>query len=52
MRPAHINGEPGLIVYVSGRPLAAMVLHIREGRIRTIYAIGNPDKLQALPPSS
>jgi RNA polymerase sigma-70 factor (ECF subfamily) len=52
MRPARINGEPGLIVYASGRPLTAMVLHIREGRIRTIYAIGNPDKLQALPPSA
>ena len=52
MRPARINGEPGLIVYVSGRPLAVMVFHIREGRIRTIYAIGNPDKLQALSPSA
>jgi hypothetical protein len=35
--------------YVSGRPLAALILHIRDGRIRTIYAVGNPDKLQALP---
>ncbi|HEX7942971.1 MAG TPA: sigma factor-like helix-turn-helix DNA-binding protein, partial [Gemmatimonadaceae bacterium] len=49
MRPARINGEPGFIVYVSGRPLAAMILDIRDERIRTIYAIGNPDKLHALP---
>ena len=49
MRPARINGEPGFIVYVSGRPLAALILNIRQGRIRTIYAIGNPDKLNALP---
>ena len=47
-RPAQINGEPGFVVYVSGRPLAAMIFHIRGGRIRTIYAIGNPDKLQGL----
>jgi RNA polymerase sigma-70 factor (ECF subfamily) len=49
MRPARINGEPGFIVYVNGRPLAALILHIRDERIRTIYAVGNPDKLQALP---
>ncbi|MFL5575465.1 MAG: RNA polymerase sigma-70 factor [Gemmatimonadaceae bacterium] len=49
MRPARINGEPGFIVYVSGQPLAAMILHIRDQRIRAIYAIGNPDKLRSLP---
>jgi RNA polymerase sigma-70 factor (ECF subfamily) len=49
MRPAQINGEPGFIVYVSGRPLAAMIFHLRGGRIRTIYALGNPDKLRGLP---
>jgi RNA polymerase sigma-70 factor (ECF subfamily) len=49
MRPAQINGQPGFIVYVSGRPLAAMIFHIRDERIHTIYAVGNPDKLQALP---
>jgi RNA polymerase sigma-70 factor, ECF subfamily len=47
-RAAQINGEPGFIVYVSGRPLAAMIFHVREGRIQTIYAIGNPDKLQSV----
>jgi RNA polymerase sigma-70 factor (ECF subfamily) len=48
MRPAQINGEPGFIVYASGRPLAAMIFHIRDERIHTIYALGNPDKLHAL----
>jgi RNA polymerase sigma-70 factor (ECF subfamily) len=48
IRPARINGEPGFIVYVSGRPLAALILHIRDDRIHTIYAVGNPDKLHAL----
>jgi RNA polymerase sigma-70 factor, ECF subfamily len=48
MRAAQINGQPGLIVYASGRPLAAMIFHIRDERIRTIYAVGNPDKLQAV----
>jgi RNA polymerase sigma-70 factor (ECF subfamily) len=52
LRPAEINGQPGFIAYVSGRPLSALILDIRDGRIHTIYAIGNPDKLQTLPASS
>jgi len=49
IRPAEINGQPGLIVYVTGQPLATLVFDVRGGRIHTIYAIGNPDKLQSLP---
>lgn len=49
VRPAEINGQRGFIAYVSGRPLAALVLDIQHERIRTIYAIGNPVKLQTLP---
>ena len=52
IRPAEINGQPGFIAYVAGQPLAALVLAIREGRIHTIYAIGNPDKLKSLPGSA
>ena len=48
MLPTRMNGEPGFIVYVTGQPLAAMILHIRDGCIHTIYAIANPDKLQAV----
>ena len=51
VRPAEINGQPGFIAYVAGRPLAALIFDIRDGRIQTIYAIGNPDKLQTLPAS-
>jgi len=48
IRVAEINGQPGFIVYVSGKPLAALVFQVRGDRIHTIYAIGNPDKLQSL----
>jgi RNA polymerase sigma-70 factor (ECF subfamily) len=47
-RQAQINGQPGFVVYVAGTPLAAMVFEIHADRIHSIYAIGNPDKLQAL----
>jgi len=52
LRHAEINGQPGFIAYVSGRPLSALILDIRDGRIHTIYAVGNPDKLQTLPSPS
>ncbi len=52
VRPTEINGQPGFVAYVSGRPLSALIFDIRDGRIRTIYAIGNPDKLQSLPTPS
>jgi RNA polymerase sigma-70 factor (ECF subfamily) len=51
VRPAEINGQPGFIAYVSGRPTGALVFDIQEDRIHTIYAIGNLDKLHALPGS-
>jgi RNA polymerase sigma-70 factor (ECF subfamily) len=52
VRPAMLNGQPGFIAHLSGRPLSALIFDIRDGRIHTIYAIGNPDKLQTLPASS
>jgi RNA polymerase sigma-70 factor, ECF subfamily len=52
VHPAVINGQPGFIAYVSGRPLSALIFDIRDQRIQAIYAVGNPDKLQALPTSS
>ena len=52
VRPAVINGQPGVIAYTSGRTLSTLIFDIRGGRIHTIYAIGNPDKLRAMPASS
>jgi RNA polymerase sigma-70 factor (ECF subfamily) len=49
VRAAEINGQPGFISYVSGTPVAALVFDLRDDRIRTIYAVCNPDKLRALP---
>lgn len=49
LRLTRMNGEPGFIVYVSGRPHAALIFQVREQRIQAIYAIGNPDKLRLLP---
>jgi hypothetical protein len=42
---------PPFVIYAAGRPLAALVLEVRAERIRSIYAVGNPEKLQALGPA-
>lgn len=52
LRRADINGQPGFISYVSGKAVAALVFDIVDDRIHTIYAMGNPDKLLALPPET
>ncbi len=45
-RSAEINGQPGYIAYLAGRPVAALVFDIRDSRIHGIYVVSNPDKLQ------
>lgn len=50
VRQTEINGQPGFISYLSGAPVAAIVFDIRDDRIHTIYAIGNPDKLRGVTP--
>lgn len=51
LRRTTINGQPGVIAYVSGQPVSALIFHIRNGRIQTLYTIANPEKLARLPPS-
>jgi RNA polymerase sigma-70 factor (ECF subfamily) len=49
IRLTEINGQPGFIAYSSGRPQAVLVFDIQGQRIHSVYAVGNPDKLQRLP---
>jgi RNA polymerase sigma-70 factor (ECF subfamily) len=44
-RIAQINGEPGLVSYLEGRPYSVLTLHVSEDRIESIYVVTNPDKL-------
>jgi len=44
-RPAVINGEPGLLRFLDGQLETAMAIVTDGERIRSIYAIRNPDKL-------
>jgi RNA polymerase sigma-70 factor, ECF subfamily len=47
---AMVNGQPGLVSYLNGVPLAVVALDIVENRIREIDIVVNPDKLQHVPP--
>lgn len=47
-RAAFINGQPGFIGFLDGRPHTAMVVDIENDRIRTVYIVVNPQKLQNL----
>ena len=44
-RTAWINGEPGVVSYLNGRPFSAVVLETRDGGVEKIFVITNPDKL-------
>jgi RNA polymerase sigma-70 factor, ECF subfamily len=48
-RLARINGEPGLVNYLHGRPHSVLTLDAAGDRIRTIYIVTNPEKLCHLP---
>jgi RNA polymerase sigma-70 factor (ECF subfamily) len=49
-RIAEINGEPGMVSYVEGRPQSVFTIEVNDGRIRAIYIVTNPEKLSHLPP--
>jgi RNA polymerase sigma-70 factor (ECF subfamily) len=49
-RIVEINGEPGIVSYVDGRPQSVFTIEVEDARIRAIYIVTNPAKLSYLPP--
>lgn len=47
-RMAQINGHPGVVAYLEGRPFAALTLDVIHDKIQTIYLVTNPEKLAHL----
>ncbi|GAA2294726.1 RNA polymerase sigma-70 factor [Streptomyces violaceusniger] len=45
-----VNGRPGLLLTVAGRPDTVACAEIEDGRITEIRIIRNPEKLRHLPP--
>lgn len=51
-RIAEVNGEPGVVSYRGGKPFSVLTLEIRDGRVRAIYLVTNPEKLSHIAPLS
>jgi RNA polymerase sigma-70 factor, ECF subfamily len=51
VRPATINGLPGLILVGRAGVFQTTAFEIEEGLVRTIYAVRNPEKLKHLAPT-
>ena len=43
-----LNGAPGLVLRADGRPVVAILIDTDGERIQSVFAIANPDKLEAL----
>ena len=48
-RGARINGKPGVVSYLNGKPFSALTVDVSEGLIQAIYVVSNPEKLARLP---
>jgi RNA polymerase sigma-70 factor, ECF subfamily len=48
-RIAEINGQPGVVSYVGGRPFAVFTMDVADGLIQNLYVVTNPEKLARLP---
>jgi RNA polymerase sigma-70 factor (ECF subfamily) len=48
-RLALINGEPGLVNYLNGKPHSVLTIDIADDHIRAIYILTNPEKLSHVP---
>jgi RNA polymerase sigma-70 factor (ECF subfamily) len=43
-----LNGAPGLVLIAGGRPVVAIVIETDGERIHSVFAVANPDKLDAI----
>ncbi len=48
-RRVEINGKPGLVNYLDGKPHSVLTIDVEGDKIRAIYVITNPEKLTHLP---
>ena len=49
-RFVEINGHPGIVTFLDGRPFSVFTLDAADGLISNIYVVTNPEKLKRIPP--
>ena len=50
-RLVQVNGQPGFVAYLNGKPYTVITLEAKEGRVKVIYIVTNPEKLSHVPGS-
>jgi len=50
-RPVLVNGAPGVLETVAGRPVALLAFTIRGGRVAALHILTDPDRLARLDPA-
>jgi RNA polymerase sigma-70 factor (ECF subfamily) len=48
MEESELNGAPGLVLRAGGRPIVAILIDSDGERIHSVFAVANPDKLDAI----
>jgi RNA polymerase sigma-70 factor, ECF subfamily len=48
-RLTRINGKPGVVSYLNGKPFSALTVDFSDGLVQAIYVVTNPEKLAHLP---
>jgi RNA polymerase sigma-70 factor (ECF subfamily) len=51
-RMAQVNGNPGVITYLEGRPFSVFTIDGTPEQVRAVYIVTNPEKLSHIPPLS
>jgi RNA polymerase sigma-70 factor (ECF subfamily) len=50
LRPADVNGQPGVVgTDPGGRVVGVLTLAVADGRVQSVWAVVNPDKLARVP---
>jgi RNA polymerase sigma-70 factor, ECF subfamily len=49
VRMTRINGKPGIVSYLNGKPFSALTVDFSDGLVQAIYVVTNPEKLAHVP---
>lgn len=47
-----VNGQPAMVATRGGEPYGVVLLDVKAGKVQTLYAVVNPDKLRSLTTTS
>jgi RNA polymerase sigma-70 factor (ECF subfamily) len=50
IRLTQVNGDPGIVSYLHGKPYSVLTFDASEDGIHAVYVVTNPEKLARIPP--